>query len=535
MPIVIKEFEATQTEQELFITVALNGANAAKVDVHATDIYIKINFPPFFFELDLAHSIDPDASVASVGNNTVTFKLVKVEPGVWSEIKFKAASPKQLRDRRKESEARNIAKTEAKRLEAVVAKRALERDAVRRQIEVEREKRERVEKLKLAEKESGEREIAEWARKTLEHEKQLKTVTQARSVESSTQANHKTSTDETAESVKPVDGVDNHAQTESLRVDSAIFGPEDIVAMDLEQPSSDDLDSPTNTVSLLRENDDDGIDVDAIRARVRAQLQKSKQSTPSYFQYCFLHPLSFAKTPLFMIKCNLSDSLCMGYLLRQNVENKAQEAVPQPRSSQDISVTFTPRGFIPTNTARETEDEKWRLRIKLAEEVKKAQDQKSKIATGNDDSKERHPAFLKDRGVQFFKQGNLQAAVNAFTGAIECDGADASLYANRAACYLQLADGQKCVADATASLCLIAKEEEIIREQLVSSDNEAGADQRRMLKSKLLARRAVAKSNLLADLRGGLEDMRAALQLDPLNAELRSDATSLAERLGVEL
>ena len=44
----------------------------------ATDVYIKINYPPFFFELDLYATIDEAASVATVGEGYIRFKLIKV-------------------------------------------------------------------------------------------------------------------------------------------------------------------------------------------------------------------------------------------------------------------------------------------------------------------------------------------------------------------------------------------------------------------------------------------------------------------------
>ncbi len=44
----------------------------------ANDSYLKVNFPPYLFELDLLHPIDHQASIASVGNGVVKFTLAKV-------------------------------------------------------------------------------------------------------------------------------------------------------------------------------------------------------------------------------------------------------------------------------------------------------------------------------------------------------------------------------------------------------------------------------------------------------------------------
>jgi hypothetical protein len=39
---------------------------------------VRVNFPPYLFELDLAHAIDSRASIAAVGEGLVKFTLIKV-------------------------------------------------------------------------------------------------------------------------------------------------------------------------------------------------------------------------------------------------------------------------------------------------------------------------------------------------------------------------------------------------------------------------------------------------------------------------
>jgi len=54
-----------------------------------------------------------------------------------------------------------------------------------------------------------------------------------------------------------------------------------------------------------------------------------------------------------------------------------------------------------------------------------------------------------DKGDGFYNTGNLNAAVNAYTAALEMDGGFIRCLANRAACYLQLGDTASCIADCT--------------------------------------------------------------------------------------
>ncbi|KAJ8323797.1 hypothetical protein O5D80_007682 [Batrachochytrium dendrobatidis] len=458
MPIVVKDYSVSQNDTELFISVPLSGTSASKVDVYCNDVYIKINFPPFFFELDLENTIDSQASIASVGNGMVVFTLVKTHPGIWNTVKFQAESPKALRDRRAAGEERERHLAIKKREEAIALKRSEERDMVRRQIEVERAKRERVEALKQAEKKAGENEVNSWAQSTLAVQRDLKIQATVHAKQESEKMASIATKSEIA-----------------FREDSAIFGVDD-VAVNIQ--SSDDLDSH----DIDEESADDDIDVEAIRAKVRAQLKARVQ--------------------------------------------------PPPRACQDIQVKFTPRGHIPTNTARETEDEKWRIRIKLAEALQKSKT--NQACESNQQSDDRNSAFLKDKGIEFFKQGNIESALNAFTAAIDLDPLSANLYANRAACFLHLSNATDCISDCTIALGLISKEEDLLKEQLVDPvayDQETG-NQRRRLKVKLLVRRGTARSNLVGDIKRGLADYQDALKLDPENPDLETDIAALKERLG---
>ena len=96
MPIITKDYTYTQNSETLYIQVPLKGVQASKADIYckwlfyyyftlnlfkyfiANDLYIKINFPPFFFHLDLLYPVNSDSSAAHVGNGVVKFELAKV-------------------------------------------------------------------------------------------------------------------------------------------------------------------------------------------------------------------------------------------------------------------------------------------------------------------------------------------------------------------------------------------------------------------------------------------------------------------------
>jgi hypothetical protein len=69
-----------------------------------------------------------------------------------------------------------------------------------------------------------------------------------------------------------------------------------------------------------------------------------------------------------MVQTSDDDSDIDVEAIRNQVKNRLNPVLPGPRqeTTKTVNVSFTSRGSIPTNTARETEDLKWLTRIKLA-------------------------------------------------------------------------------------------------------------------------------------------------------------------------
>lgn len=51
MPILVKDYKWRETSTHVFITLPLKGVKANKADIFTTNDYIKVNFPPFLFEV----------------------------------------------------------------------------------------------------------------------------------------------------------------------------------------------------------------------------------------------------------------------------------------------------------------------------------------------------------------------------------------------------------------------------------------------------------------------------------------------------
>jgi tetratricopeptide (TPR) repeat protein len=97
---------------------------------------------------------------------------------------------------------------------------------------------------------------------------------------------------------------------------------------------------------------------------------------------------------------------------------------------------------------------------------------------------------LKDKGINFFKQGNYQASVNAFSEAIEIEPNNISCLSNRSACFLKLNDNISCIRDCTTALTWLEKEQEEAGKQ-TTTESSSGINERLKQKVKLLARRVL--------------------------------------------
>jgi dyslexia susceptibility 1 candidate gene 1 protein len=247
--IIVKDYTLVDDPFKLYIEIPLHYTSAKNVDVYCNSLYVKVNYAPYLFELDLMHEIDPEHCTSVVGNGLVKLELQKLVPGPWPEPKFRGTAA-QITNRRLAAQDQEMKRIQSQKDQKIAQKHQTERELVQKQMDVERDKRTRIEHLKSLEKLQAERALKEWA--------------------------------------------DNQQQIE--RKDSAV-------------------------VDVNQESDDD-VDIDAIRSNVRNSLY--------------------------------------------NYQN-----IGAIRQTGHVQVEFTTRDKIPTQTARETEDEKWRLRMKLAEAMSK--------------------------------------------------------------------------------------------------------------------------------------------------------------------
>ena len=182
-------------------------------------------------------------------------------------------------------------------------------------------------------------------------------------------------------------------------------------------------------------------------------------------------------------------------------ENVAPEAMSEPEEEEDVkyippprdaggagnkvNIRFTPRHFpTPMRESKLAEEEDWiaKNRKHLKKHGILAKAAAGTKAAGQDVSEE-DPSWLKGKGDDFFRGGDVKSAINAYSAALDVDEDFLACYSNRAACYLKLGQLSDCIHDCTAALGLYDKMEDSSRPPSTT-------------KAKLHLRRGAAACNL---------------------------------------
>lgn len=74
---------------------------------------------------------------------------------------------------------------------------------------------------------------------------------------------------------------------------------------------------------------------------------------------------------------------------------------------------------------------------------------------GGQDVSEEDPVWLKAKGDDFFRSGDVRSAINAYSAAIDADESFIQCYSNRAICYLQIQLFAQCKLDCDKAIQLI--------------------------------------------------------------------------------
>jgi len=163
MPIIMKDYQWTESETRLDLSLPQKGIRSNKIDVMVTNLYVKVNYSPYFFDVHLKHEIDDCKTRVVMADNTITLHLIKEEPILWETLVNPASKDS---SRRKELVAAAY-KYHEEKVKSDTDKRAnvkaeQNKMALRTAMDVDSGEKERIESVKQAERDKVAKEMDEW-------------------------------------------------------------------------------------------------------------------------------------------------------------------------------------------------------------------------------------------------------------------------------------------------------------------------------------------------------------------------------------
>nr|KAF6484041.1 dynein axonemal assembly factor 4 [Rousettus aegyptiacus] len=162
MPLQVSDYSWQQTETAVFISVPLRGVCGRDADVFCTENYLKVNFPPFLFEVFLYAPIDDESSKAKIGNDVIVFTLHKKEAAVWETLSVSGVDKEMMQRIREKS----ILQAQERAKEATEAKAAARREdqkyTLNVMMKIEEEERKKIEDMKENERIKATKELEAW-------------------------------------------------------------------------------------------------------------------------------------------------------------------------------------------------------------------------------------------------------------------------------------------------------------------------------------------------------------------------------------
>lgn len=190
--------------------------------------------------------------------------------------------------------------------------------------------------------------------------------------------------------------------------------------------------------------------------------------------------------------------------VRCNAEENSNVAIPLPRKTQTINISFTPREFpTPLRESRIPEEEEW-----LAKQAE------ARRSSGFDSKdlrpEERNPQWLKAKGDEFFKAKNYIGAISAYSEGINISKNFLDLYIARSAAHFEIGNLKRTIEDCSTAI------------EIMNPPVPANLENR----IKCIARRgaALCKMGLQKE---GIAELEAGLKLTPDKHPLKNDLVKI--------
>ncbi|XP_043259375.1 dynein axonemal assembly factor 4-like [Colletes gigas] len=496
--IIIKDYIWRQTSEFVLLTVPLRG-HPKKVDLCVIDNYVKVSFPPFILELFLWASIVEEESKCTVTDTEVIFSLQKVDVGqIWPTLDIQNIDKETRQIYRNRALERLHSNAEEHARIKKEKCRCLQKEAVNEQISINTATLNKIDAIRNAHRKEAMQEFEDWRSKA-----ELPFLPDA---EGKTQENRKAykpplkwfkDNDNTLKS-RPMTNVeifDNSTLDRELR-------SIELKKFECLEPDVTDLSSEINEETKMSEKEesffdgkDDSSSEDSESERefkLRGSVREMDEKT---------------KLRLESVKAAINNKR----VRMDSIFEDPSKSVPLPRKSSTINVTFSDRKFpTPARESSHLEEQEW---------LKKQAEARRKVGFDMEDllPEERDPQWLKDKGDEFFKDGNYLGAINAYTYGIKISDKMASLYVNRSAAQYALENYRRCAEDCSKALELMVPKCEGNRESRARCHARLGA--------------ALCK---LSSPQHGIPELEAALKLMPDDKSIKRDVLAAKQHFNIK-
>ncbi|CAH0693953.1 unnamed protein product [Spodoptera exigua] len=161
MPILVKDFTWSQTNNVVHIRVPLNPVAHEKVDLFPTEKYIKANFSPFLFEVFPLYDVDIKKSKCFVKEDVIILDLMKYEEVTWECLEKELTKEEKMKIRQEVLEkCLEQAKQESE--ERKIKKSQLDRYTVQQAMEIDSQQHKLMDSRRDFERKKAMDELEEW-------------------------------------------------------------------------------------------------------------------------------------------------------------------------------------------------------------------------------------------------------------------------------------------------------------------------------------------------------------------------------------
>lgn len=474
----------TEKDDLIKIIIPLKKSSPSKVDIFVTSTTLKVNFSPYIVDIILRFPVDPVKHKATVKDGNLRVILYKTDEsaGFWGNLEVDTGDKSAIANLREKSIAAQDALEKGLGETRRSRRTEDERFSLKKQMNLDETERNRLDNLKSEEKRSAEQEV--YATFSLmQTEKQI--ISQKTVSSNALQVGL-----DSVEATEPVDfdtylRIKKEMKSSLMIADSKdIFDIPNIPVIDTEEQFEDDDFDNSNATSAFSSSTIIAsgrsthvhIIVDEVEdfryippPRVISNLADGKGNMHHRLVSAEIFITSICTESLYSTSLHYvyRNSRCPLYAQSiSNPHERVEDCRGGRLDSEEPSPpqkTWCTRQQCRQRFASYSSDscecdismfmclESLKVNIFSAFPV-------FLLPGNNADSCEENPTWLKEKGDNFYRGGDMRSAVNAYSAALDMDEKMVTCYSNRSACYLRLDMSAECRLDCTEGIKLIDEE-----------------------------------------------------------------------------